>query len=70
MMNITKLLITLIKQKENTPKKEKELYYLKMGLIKKKKTNKKEPTKKIRTDEARPLYSPERRKADLNVIKN
>ena len=38
-----------------------------MGLIKKKKTNKKEPTKKTRTDEARPLYSPERRKADLDI---
>ena len=38
-----------------------------MGLIKKKKTNKKEPTKKIRTDEARPLYSPKRRKADLDI---
>ena len=38
-----------------------------MGLIKKKKTNKKEPTKNIRTDGARPLYSPERRKADLDI---
>ena len=38
-----------------------------MGLIKKKKTNKKEPTKKIRNDEARPLYSPKRRKADLDI---
>ena len=38
-----------------------------MGLIKKKKTDKKEPTKEIRTDEARPLYSPERRKADVDI---
>ena len=38
-----------------------------MGLITKKKTNKKEPTKKIRTNEARPLCSPERRKADLDI---
>ena len=38
-----------------------------MGLIKKKKANKKEPKKKFRTDEAKPLYSPERRKADLDI---
>ena len=62
-----KILNNIDQSKKNIPKKEKELYYLKMGLIKKKKANKKEPTKKIRTDEARPLYSPERRKADLDI---
>ena len=36
-----------------------------MGLIKKKK----EPTKRIRTDEARPFCSLERRKADVNIEK-
>ena len=62
-----KILNNIDQAKKNIPKKENELYYLKMGLIKKKKTNKKEPTKKIRTDEARLLYSPERRKADLDI---
>ena len=52
-----KIIDNIDQAKKNIPKKEKELYYLKMGLIKKKKPNKKEPTKKIRTDEARPLYS-------------
>ena len=40
-----KILDDIDRAKINIPKKEKELYYLKMGLIKKKKTNKKEPTK-------------------------
>ena len=60
--------------KKNIPKKEKELYYLKMGLIKKREIDK-EPTKKTRTDEARPFsdqimkssYPPERISADLNI---
>ena len=62
-----KIFDNIDKAKKNIPKKEKELYYLKMGLIKKEKTNKKELIKKIRTGEARPLYSPERRKADLDI---
>ena len=41
-----KIIDNIDQAKKNIPKKEKELYYLKMGLIKKKKTNKKEPTKK------------------------
>ena len=64
-----KIIDNVDKLKKYIPKKEKELYYLKMGLIKKKTTNKKEPTKKIRTNEARPLYSPEGRKADLDIEK-
>ena len=52
--------------KKYIPKKEKQLNYFKSELIKKKKTNKKEPTKRIRTDEAI-LYSLEPRKADLDI---
>ena len=62
-----KIIDNIDQAKKNIPKKDKELYYLKMGLIKKKKTNKKEPTKKIRIGEGRPLYSPERRKADFDI---
>ena len=68
-----KILNNIDQAKKNIPKKEKELNNLKMGLVKKK-DKKKEPTKKIRTDEARSfsdeimksLYSPEQRSADLD----
>ena len=64
-----KIIDNIDQLKKYIPKKEKELYYFKAGLIKTKETNKKEPTKRIRTDEARPLYSLERRKADLDTEK-